>query len=79
MREEIETLYDRIYQQMVQYQNQLITYQKKDLSEVEREQIERIEIALQASKDILENMLTPGKKLTFIYEKGTFSIEMHNE
>ena len=49
------------------------------MQEADQEQFIRISFALQASKDILENMLTPGKKLNFIYEKGMFSLEMFDE
>jgi len=78
---EIEKLYDCLYQEIVNYQKQLDSFQQSSqaLSEEEQEQVERMEMALQASKDILENMLTPGKKLNFIYEKGSVSLEMFRE
>ncbi|WP_312095394.1 hypothetical protein [Niallia sp.] len=82
MNNDIETMYEAIYNQILHYQNQLeaIYSQNSDtLQEEEQEQLNRMSIALQASKDILENMLTPGKKLNFIYEKGMFSLEMFDE
>jgi len=41
-----------------------------------QEKAERTEFALQAARDILENMIIPGKKLTFIYEKGSVVVEI---
>jgi len=82
MNNEMETMYETIYNQILHYQNQLeaILCQNSDtLQEEEQEQFNRMSIALQAAKDILENMLTPGKKLNFIYEKGMFSLEMFDE
>ena len=82
MNNNIETTYEAIYNQILHYQKQLETiyFQQTDtLKEEEQEQLNRMSIALQASKDILENMLTPGKKLNFIYEKAMFSLEMFDE
>ena len=41
-----------------------------------KEKRQRTEIALQAARDILENMIIPGKKLTFIYENGSVVVEI---
>lgn len=75
----IEELYDQIYKTI---HNQLIGVEKiskENLTEGDREKAQRMEIALQVSKDILENMLTPGKKLNFIYEKGSLHLEIFAE
>lgn len=75
-------MYEAIYNQILHYQNQLETIYSQNsdaMQEEEQEQLIRISFALQTSKDILENMLTPGKKLNFIYEKGMFSLEMFDE
>ncbi|MCB5239261.1 MULTISPECIES: hypothetical protein [Niallia] len=81
MNNDIETIYEELYNQILHYQNKLesISQQADSLQEEGEEQLNRMSIALQASKDILENMLTPGKKLNFIYEKGMVSLEMFDE
>ncbi|WP_303982625.1 hypothetical protein [Niallia circulans] len=81
MNNEIETTYEAIYNQILHFQQQLeaLSIQAGSWQEEDQEQLIRMSIALQASKDILENMLTPGKKLNFIYEKGMFSLEMFDE
>ncbi|EOR22234.1 MULTISPECIES: hypothetical protein [Bacillaceae] len=82
MNNEMETIYEAIYNQILHYQKQLETIYSQNsdaMQEADQEQFIRISFALQASKDILENMLTPGKKLNFIYEKGMFSLEMFDE
>ncbi|AYV65543.1 MULTISPECIES: hypothetical protein [Niallia] len=81
MNNEIETTYEAIYNQILHFQLQLeaLSIQAGSWQEEDQEQLIRMSIALQASKDILENMLTPGKKLNFIYEKGMFSLEMFDE
>lgn len=75
----MEELYDQIYQAVHNHLKSVEKISKDDLTEVDVEKVERMEIALQISKDILENMLTPGKKLNFIYEKGSLHLEMFAE
>ena len=77
----VDSLYDDLYQLILQYQKKIEYYQNGSsaLQEEEQEQLDRMEMALQASKDILENMLTPGKKLNFTYEKGMVSLEMFRD
>ncbi|KAB7667598.1 hypothetical protein [Bacillus sp. B1-b2] len=74
----MDNVYDQIYQQILQQQKQIELFQQEasTYSEEDREKLDRIEMALQVSKDILENMLTPGKKLNFTYEKGMISLEL---
>ncbi|MEK4823077.1 hypothetical protein NSS71_00770 [Niallia sp. FSL W8-0951] len=81
MNNEIETTYEAIYNQILYFQQHVeaLSKQAGTYQEEDHEQLIRMSIALQASKDILENMLTPGKKLNFIYEKGMFSLEMFDE
>ncbi|KLV26119.1 hypothetical protein CHH55_06375 [Niallia circulans] len=81
MNNEIETTYEAIYNQILHFQQHVeaLSKQAGTYQEEDHEQLIRMSIALQASKDILENMLTPGKKLNFIYEKGMFSLEMFDE
>lgn len=75
----MEELYDQIYQAVHNHLKSVEKISKDDLTEVDVEKVERMEIALQISKDILENMLTPGKKLNFIYEKGSLHLEIFAE
>lgn len=82
MKREIEELYDEVYEKMAEYHQKSFEYAQK-LSEypiAQREEIteklERIEFALQAAKDILENMMTPGTKMTIMHQKGTIQIEL---
>lgn len=72
----MEELYDQIYHFVYQHLKSVEQMNKEDLTAGDAEKVERIEIALQAAKDILENMLTPGKKLNFIYEKGSLHLEV---
>jgi len=72
----MEELYDQIYHFVYQHLKNVEQMNKEDLTAGDAEKVERIEIALQAAKDILENMLTPGKKLNFIYEKGSLHLEV---
>ncbi|GKU81853.1 hypothetical protein [Niallia sp. NCCP-28] len=75
----MEKLYDQIYQSVYNHLKSVEKINKEELTEVDAEKVERMEMALQASKDILENMLTPGKKLNFIYEKGSLHLEIFAE
>lgn len=77
MNEEIEKEYDDIYQSIDQYLKK--TYELKGTkvsTEEDKEKIERMELALQVARDILENMVTPGKKLTFMYERSSVIVEI---
>ncbi|MFT8323237.1 MAG: hypothetical protein ABF649_20425 [Bacillus sp. (in: firmicutes)] len=73
-----EEVYDAIYQSVSDNLQKVTEMRERPsmLSDQEVEKIDRMEMALQASKDLLENMLTPGKKLNFNYEKGTLYIEI---
>ncbi|PKG25594.1 hypothetical protein [Niallia nealsonii] len=75
----MEELYDQIYQSVYNHLKSVEKINKEELTEVDAEKVERMEMALQASKDILENMLIPGKKLNFIYEKGSLHLEIFAE
>lgn len=77
MNEEIEKVYDDIYQSIDQYLKK--TYELKGdkvSTEEDKERIDRMELALQVARDILENMVTPGKKLTFMYERSSVIVEI---
>lgn len=83
MKKEIEELYDEVYEQLADYHQQsqdlLINLASvpKDEREEETEKLERIEFALQAAKDILENMMTPGTKMTIMHQKGLIQIDLN--
>ncbi len=82
MKKEIEEFYDEVYEKMAEYHQKSFNYAQK-LSEYPitqredvTEKLERIEFALQAAKDILENMMTPGTKMTIMHQKGTIQIDL---
>jgi 23S rRNA pseudoU1915 N3-methylase RlmH len=79
MRKEIETIYDEMYQSIDRYLEKVRQLEQlglSDVSEEEKERVQRMEFAMQAARDILENMMNPGKKLTLIYEKGSVELEV---
>ncbi|WP_226669108.1 hypothetical protein [Metabacillus litoralis] len=83
MKKEIEELYDEVYEKLADYhqlsQNYMsnLTSIPKNEREEETEKLERIEFALQAAKDILENMMTPGTKMTIMHQKGSIQIDLN--
>jgi len=79
MKDRIELIYDEAYDFIDQALTKIRALDKNDLqaeNEEVQEKAERIEFALQAARDILENMIIPGEKLTFIYEKGSVVVEI---
>ncbi|TXC89458.1 hypothetical protein FS935_16375 [Metabacillus litoralis] len=84
MKNEIEELYDEVYEKLADYHQQsqdlLIKLASvvKDEREEETEKLERIEFALQAAKDIMENMMTPGTKMTIMHQKGLIQIDLND-
>ncbi|WP_228116824.1 hypothetical protein [Priestia megaterium] len=79
MKDRIELIYDEAYDFIDQALTKIRALDKNDLqaeNEEVQEKAERTEFALQAARDILENMIIPGKKLTFIYEKGSVVVEI---
>jgi hypothetical protein len=83
MKKEIEELYDEVYESIADYHLKSLQYAKQ-LSEKpgtereeETEKLERIEFALQAAKDILENMMTPGTTMTIMHQKGSIQIDLN--
>lgn len=82
MRKEIETLYDDVYESVDQYLEKVRELQLlnlEDLTEEEKEKALRMELALQTAKDILENLMVPGKQLTFMYEPGSVTLEIFKD
>lgn len=82
MRKEIETLYDDVYEKVDQYLEQVRELQLlnlEDPTEEEKEKALRMELALQTAKDVLENLMVPGKKLTFMYEPGSVTLEIFKD
>ncbi|MGM7723535.1 hypothetical protein [Metabacillus sp. Hm71] len=83
MKKEIEQLYDDVYETIESYHRKSHQYVKQfsetpgSLSEEEKEKLERIEFALQAAKDILENMMTPGTTMTIMHQKGSIQIDLN--
>lgn len=78
MKDRIELIYDEAYDFIDQALTKIRALDKNDLqteNEEVQEKAERTEFALQAARDILENMIIPGKKLTFIYEKGSVVVK----
>lgn len=82
MKKEIEELYDEVYEKLAEYHQKSFDYTQKlsespiTQSEEVTEKLERIEFALQAAKDILENIMTPGTKMTIMHQKGTIQIDL---
>lgn len=82
MKKEIEDLYDEVYEKIAEYHLKSHQYTKQlsdkdeELGEEEKEKLERIEFALQAAQDILENMMTPGTTMTIMHQKGTIQIDL---
>jgi hypothetical protein len=79
MREAIESIYDEMYQAVDRYLEEARKLGGLDLSDAaddEKERIQRMQFAMQAARDILENMMIPGKKLTFVYEKGSVELDI---
>ncbi len=84
MKNEIEELYDEVYDKIADYHQQSqdllikLASVAKDEREEETEKLERIEFALQAAKDIMENMMTPGTKMTIMHQKGLIQIDLND-
>lgn len=82
MRKEIETIYDDVYESVDQYLEKVRALQLlnlEDSTEEEKEKALRMELALQTAKDVLENLIVPGKKLTFMYESGSVTLEIFKD
>ncbi|MDQ0230798.1 hypothetical protein [Metabacillus malikii] len=83
MKREIEELYDEVYEKISDYHSVAQKYTKNlreipsEQREEETEKLERIEFALQAAKDILENMMTAGTTMTIMHEKGSIQINVN--
>ncbi|MDQ0226674.1 hypothetical protein [Metabacillus niabensis] len=83
MKKEIEALYDEVYEKIASYHSTTHEYAKQlkqipfEQREEETEKLERIEFSLQAAKDILENMMTPGTTMTIMHEKGSIQIHIN--
>ncbi|MBD1379758.1 hypothetical protein [Metabacillus arenae] len=83
MEKQIEELYDEIYEQIARQHEkvlELAAEQAKEqfvLSTKEEEKLVRMELALQISKDILENMMMPGTTMTIMHPKGSLTIDLH--
>lgn len=82
MKKEIEELYDEVYEKLAEFHQTSLNYTQKmsdiplNQREEETEKLERIEFALQAAKDILENIMAPGTKMTIMHQKGTIQIDL---
>ncbi|KSU88192.1 hypothetical protein LZP85_02300 [Priestia flexa] len=77
MKEHVERVYDEAYDFIDQALQQIRSVECTEEADDEiKEKRQRTEIALQAARDILENMIIPGKKLTFIYENGSVVVEI---
>lgn len=80
MKKEIETIYDDVYEMVDQYLEKVRELQLLKLEDpTEEERALRMELALQTAKDVLENLIVPGKKLTFIYENGSVALEIFED
>jgi len=82
MRTEIETIYDEVYESVEQYLEKVRELQLLNLeasTDEEKEKALRMELALQTAKDVLENLMVPGKKLTFMYEPGSVTLEIFKD
>jgi hypothetical protein len=82
MKKEIEELYDEVYEKLAEFHQTSLNYTQKmsdiplNQREEETEKLERIEFALQAAKDILENIMARGTKMTIMHQKGTIQIDL---
>lgn len=82
MGNKVDKLYDEIYGEIAEYHENVKQFlaqmdeNESSVTEEEKEKIERMELALQISRDILENIMTPGTTMTIMHKKGSFTIRI---
>ncbi|MBM7702590.1 hypothetical protein [Metabacillus iocasae] len=76
MKERVDLVYDQVYEFIDESLQKIRETEDEYKNDELAEKVKRMEIALQASRDILENMVMPGKKMTFIYENGSVTVEI---
>ncbi|WP_110114560.1 hypothetical protein [Bacillus sp. CGMCC 1.16541] len=76
MKERVDVVYDEVYEFIDESLQKIRTIETTHTDDELLEKMKRTEIALQAARDILENMVMPGKKMTFIYENGSVTLEI---
>ncbi|MGE6630468.1 hypothetical protein [Bacillus sp. NPDC077027] len=79
-----DELYDVIYQQMEKQHEQVLklvkemTANPEAFTEREKEKIDRMDIALQTTTDILENLMTPDTQMTIVLKQGRIHVDLTN-
>ncbi|MRX71156.1 hypothetical protein GJU40_03090 [Bacillus lacus] len=83
MKNEIEHLYDDLYDKIAAEHEKIVEFSSsvsgQSLTEAEEEKLIRMELALQAGRDILENIMVKGTSMTIMHRKGSFTIQINDE